>query len=95
MSYLTLVALMLLVVSPVLIPLAITGVHAIRSLREKRKPFRLRSMRSAARLACWPTEDLEIRCTAALVTRGLATVIPTGRLGTAGESSRTNGDTSG
>jgi hypothetical protein len=40
MSYLTLVALMLLVVSPVLIPLAITGVHAIRSLRDKRKPFR-------------------------------------------------------
>jgi hypothetical protein len=40
MSYLTVVALMLLVVSPVLIPLVITGVHAIRSLRQKRKPFR-------------------------------------------------------
>jgi ABC-type transport system involved in cytochrome c biogenesis permease component len=32
MSYLTLLALMLLVVSPVLIPLVITGVHAIDSL---------------------------------------------------------------
>jgi hypothetical protein len=32
MSYLTFVALMLLVVSPVLIPLLITGVHAIGSL---------------------------------------------------------------
>jgi hypothetical protein len=32
MSYLIFVALMLLVVSPVLIPLVITGVHAIGSL---------------------------------------------------------------
>jgi hypothetical protein len=32
MSHLTFVALMLLVVSPVLIPLLITGVHAIGSL---------------------------------------------------------------
>jgi ABC-type transport system involved in cytochrome c biogenesis permease component len=40
MSYLTLVALMLLVVSPVLIPLVITGVHTIDSLRQKQKPSR-------------------------------------------------------
>jgi hypothetical protein len=32
MSYLTFVALMVLVVSPVLIPLVITGVHAIGTL---------------------------------------------------------------
>jgi hypothetical protein len=55
MSYLVFVALMLLVVSPVLIPLVITGVHAIGSLWQKDKSFR-------------PTEDLEIRCTGTIVT---------------------------
>jgi hypothetical protein len=35
MSYVTFVALMLLVVSPVLIPLVITGVHAISDLRQQ------------------------------------------------------------
>ena len=55
MSYLIFVALMLLVVSPVLIPLIITGAHAICSLWQKRKPFR-------------PTQDLEIRCTGTIVT---------------------------
>lgn len=55
MSYLIFVALMLLVVSPVLIPLVITGAHAIYSLWQKRKPFR-------------PTQDLEIRCTGTIVT---------------------------
>jgi hypothetical protein len=40
MSYLILVALLLLVVSPVLIPLVITGVHAIGSLRQKYRPLR-------------------------------------------------------
>jgi hypothetical protein len=55
MSYVTFVALMLLVASPVLIPLVITGVHAVSDLWQKRKPFR-------------PTEDLEIRCTGAIVT---------------------------
>jgi hypothetical protein len=40
MSYLTVVALMLLVVSPVLIPLVIIGVHAIGSLWQMYKPFR-------------------------------------------------------
>ncbi len=54
MSYLTVVALMLLVVSPVLIPLVITGVHAIGSLWQKRKSFR-------------STEDLEVGCTGAIV----------------------------
>jgi hypothetical protein len=33
MTYLTLVAIMMFVLSPVLIPLVITGVHAIRNLR--------------------------------------------------------------
>jgi hypothetical protein len=40
MTYLTLVALMLLVVSPVLVPLVVTGVHAIGNWRRKYKPFR-------------------------------------------------------
>jgi hypothetical protein len=40
MSYLNVVALMLLVVSPVLIPLVITGVHAIGTISQKYKPFR-------------------------------------------------------
>jgi ABC-type transport system involved in cytochrome c biogenesis permease component len=48
MSYLTVVALMLLVVSPVLIPLLITGVHVLDSLRQKNKPFRLKISRSVA-----------------------------------------------
>jgi hypothetical protein len=55
MSYLIFVALMLLVVSPVLIPLTITGAHATGSLWQKRKPFQ-------------PTESLEIRCTGTIVT---------------------------
>jgi hypothetical protein len=40
MSYLTVVALMLLVISPVLVPLVITGAHAIGRLWQKYKPFR-------------------------------------------------------
>jgi hypothetical protein len=40
MSYVTVVALMLLVVFPVLIPLAVTGVHAISSLWQKYKQDR-------------------------------------------------------
>jgi hypothetical protein len=39
MTYLTLVALMLLVVSPVLVPLLITGVHAIGNWRRKFTPL--------------------------------------------------------
>jgi hypothetical protein len=40
MSYFTPIAIMILVVSPVLIPLVITGVHAISNWR--RQPERLR-----------------------------------------------------
>jgi hypothetical protein len=55
MSYLNFVALMLLVVSPVLIPLVITGAHAIGSSWQKRKPFR-------------PSEGLEIHSAGTIVT---------------------------
>ncbi len=49
MSYLTVVALMLLVVSPVLVPLVITGAHAIGSLWQKYNAGRLKISRSVAR----------------------------------------------
>ena len=49
MSYFTPIAIMILVVSPVLIPLVITGAHAIGNLR--RQPERLRPVINPKRRA--------------------------------------------
>ena len=40
MSYFTAIALMILVMSPVLVPLVITGAHAIVNWRRRPEPFR-------------------------------------------------------
>jgi hypothetical protein len=63
MTYLNAVAMLVLVLSPVLVPLVITGVHAIADWRQKYKRFRANihpQRRATSSVAMDDLEDLSI-----------------------------------